>query len=262
MRPRIFISLAAPSLGGPGKGLLQFLEAGGFDLCDPVLAAFIIGSNSDSEYARVMRSAGAKVVKLNQRSRFDFSLVAQAEDVVIREKCQILQSHGYKSHVLCSLLSMRLRLPWIAFVHGWTAEDFRIHCYRLLEMGLVTLASRVVPVSKALGERLPLLAKRKMRIIPNAVAPQELERITGRNVRAELGIHDRALVAGVVGRLSPEKGQIHFLRALAQAHLECPDVVGMLIGDGQDRDILEAEARRLGLGAGIIFAGHTPCIGD
>jgi glycosyltransferase involved in cell wall biosynthesis len=262
MRPRVFISLATSRLGGPGKGLLQFLRSGGFELCDPVVADFVTGSGCESEFAQVMRSSGANVAALRQTRKFDLDLVDQAESIVRSEGCQILQSHGYKSHVLCALLKIRMRLPWVAFVHGWTSENMKMHCYRMVEMGLVTLATRVVAVSEALGRRLPGIAQRKMTVIPNAVDPAEINDLSGRDVRSELGISEEALAVGVVGRLSPEKGQIFFLRALALARREVPSVVGILVGDGQDRAMLEAEVVRCGLAGAVFFTGHVSGLGD
>lgn len=262
MRPRIFISLATSNLGGPGKGLLQFLRSGGFELCEPVIADFVTESGSESEFARVMRLSGANVAELRQRKKFDMDLVDQAQSIIKSEGCQILQSHGYKSHVLCALLGRRMRLPWVAFVHGWTSENMKMHCYRIVEMGLVTLATRVVAVSEALGKRLPGIAQRKMTIIPNAVDPAELNDSSGRDVRQELGIPGEALVVGVVGRLSPEKGQIFFLRALAQTRRSVPNAVGVFLGDGQDRAMLEAEAAKLGLAGTVYFTGHVSGLGD
>lgn len=262
MRPRVFISLATSNLGGPGKGLLQFLRSGGFELCDPVVVDFVTESGCESEFARVMRLSGANVAELRQNRKFDMNLVDQAENIVKREGCQILQSHGYKSHVLCALLKRRVRLPWVAFVHGWTSENMKMHCYRLVEMGLVTLATRVVAVSEALGKRLPGIAQRKMTVIPNAVDPAELNDSSGRDVRHELGIPGEALVVGVVGRLSPEKGQIFFLKALAQTRKQVPNAVGILLGDGQDRAMLEVEAVRWGLAGAVFFTGHVSGLGD
>jgi len=262
MRPRVFISLATSKLGGPGKGLLQFLRSGGFELCDPVLVDFVTESGCESEFARVMRLSGANVAELRQNKKFDMNLVDQAESIVKREGCQILQSHGYKSHVLCALLKRRVRLPWVAFVHGWTSENMKMHCYRIVEMGLVTLATRVVAVSEALGKRLPGIAQRKMTVIPNAVDPAELNDSSGRDVRHELGISGEALVVGVVGRLSPEKGQIFFLKALARTRQRVPNAVGILLGDGQDRAMLEAEAARCGLAGAVYFTGHVSGLGD
>jgi glycosyltransferase involved in cell wall biosynthesis len=127
----------------------------------------------------------------------------------------------------------------------------------------VPTATRVVTVSESLKSRLPQAARRKTVVIPNAVDRAEVEPGSqARDVRAEFGIADRAVVAGVVGRLSPEKGQLCFLRALDLVRLEFPQVVGLLVGDGQDRAMLEAEAKELGLDKAVFFAGHTGCVGD
>ena len=262
MRPRVFISLATGHLGGPGKGLLQFLRSGGFELCEPVIVDFVTASGRESEFARLMRMSGANIFALRQDRKFDLGLVDQAERIVKKERCQILQSHGYKSHVLCALLHRRVRLPWVAFVHGWTSENMTMRCYKVVEMLLVTMATRVVAVSEALGRRLPGPARRKMTIVPNAVDPAELGDCNGRDVRRELGIPARAPVVGVVGRLSPEKGQVFFLRALALARRSVPDAVGILLGDGQDRAMLEREAARLGLAHAVFFPGHVSGPGD
>lgn len=138
----------------------------------------------------------------------------------------------------------------------------RMNVYRVLEKACVSFATRVVPVSKALGAQLPALARHKMTVIPNSVDPGEVNVSTQRNVRSECGFSDHALVAGVVGRLSPEKGQIFFLRSLAQVRRVNPNVVGLLVGDGQDRVQLEAESRRLGLQNAVCFVGYTRCVSD
>ncbi len=256
MKPRVFISLATSCLGGPGKGVLQFLQSGGLEGCQPVVVDFVTASGPNSEYARIMRATGATVVGLKQRRRLDFGLLGQAERVVRREGCQILQSHGYKSHVLCAWLALCTGLPWIAFVHGWTAENLSVRGYRLLEVGVIGLATRVVAVSQGLGRRLPGFVQRKMVVISNAVDPGEAEAGMGRDARERFGIPRDALVAGVVGRLSPEKGQMHFVRALADVRRKIPGVVGLVVGDGQDRARLEAEAAHLGLARAVVFTGH------
>nr|WP_241158791.1 glycosyltransferase [Nitratidesulfovibrio vulgaris] len=60
-----------------------------------------------------------------------------------------------------------------------------------------------------------------------------------------------------MGRLSPEKGHIHFLRALARARQTEPRLVGLLAGDGPGADMLRREADMLGLAHAVTFAGHV-----
>lgn len=211
-----------------------------------------------TEFTSAIESTGVRVLSLQQKLTFDPRLISQALEIVRHENINVLQSHGYKSHVLCAALHWRTGLPWIAFVHGWTTENMKIRLYHGIEKALIPFATRVVTVSESIRQRLLLTPRHKIRVIPNAVDPAEVEMgDPGLDIRACLGIPPDAPVAGVVGRLSPEKGQSFFLRALAAARARIPELVGILVGDGQDRRALETEASGLGLKGSLHFTGHV-----
>ena len=263
MKPRVFIAMASSILGGPGKGLVQFFKNGALEACHPLCITYVSDYKRKSEFSQAIEEAGSRVVPLRQKRMFDPSLISQALKVVRSEKINVLQSHGYKSHVLCAALHCRTGLPWIAFVHGWTSENMKIRMYHFLEKTLVSFATRVVAVSDSISRRLVFVSGDKIRVIPNAVDPAEVEiGNSSRNVRASLDIPPQAFVAGVVGRFSPEKGQTYFLRALALARERFPLLIGILVGDGQDRQALEAEAAALGVYGAIHFIGHVTDVAE
>ena len=263
MKPRVFIAMASTILGGPGKGLVQFFKNGGLEFCHPLCITYVIGHNGKTEFTHAIENAGVRVVPLRQKLTLDPCLISQSLQIVRSERCNLLQSHGYKSHVLCAALYWRTGLPWIAFVHGWTSENMKMRMYHCLEKTLVPFATRVVAVSDSISRRLAFVSADKIRVIPNAVDPAEINiENSGCDVRAALDIPPRALVAGVVGRFSPEKGQTYFLQALALARARFPQLVGILVGDGQDRQALEAEGAALGLSGAIHFTGHVKDVAD
>ncbi|MFH1633730.1 MAG: glycosyltransferase family 4 protein [Chloroflexota bacterium] len=59
------------------------------------------------------------------------------------------------------------------------------------------------------------------------------------------------------GRLSYQKGFDMLLEAFAQVALKNPDVDLILAGDGEEREHLIAQTRRLGLGGRVIFFGRA-----
>jgi glycosyltransferase involved in cell wall biosynthesis len=263
MKPRVFIAMASTILGGPGKGLVQFFKNGGLESCYPLCITYVIGHNGKTEFTHAIENAGVRVVPLRQKLTLDPCLISQSLQIVRSERCNLLQSHGYKSHVLCAALHWRTGLPWIAFVHGWTSENMKMRMYHCLEKALVPFATKVVAVSNSISQRLVFMSGNKIRVILNAVDPTEVEiENLGRNARDSLGIPPQALVAGVVGRLSPEKGQKYFLRALALARERIPHLIGILVGDGQDRQALEAEGATLGLSGAIHFTGHVTNVAE
>lgn len=263
MKPRVFIAMASSILGGPGKGLVQFFKNGGLESCYPLCITYVIDHSGKTDFTHAIENAGVMVVPLRQKHTLDPCLISQALEIVRSERCDLLQSHGYKSHVLCAALHWRTGLPWIAFVHGWTSENIKMRVYHCLEKTLVPFATRIVAVSDSISRRLVFVSANKIRVIPNAVDPAEVEiGNSGRNVRESLCIPPQALVAGVVGRFSPEKGQTYFLRALALARERIPHLIGILVGDGQDRQALEAEVATLGLSGSIHFTGHVTNVAE
>jgi glycosyltransferase involved in cell wall biosynthesis len=73
--------------------------------------------------------------------------------------------------------------------------------------------------------------------------------------RSQLGIEPDALVVGIVARLVPIKDVATFLRAVAMLKGRMPRLTALVVGGGEERALLEAEARRLDLGASCRFLG-------
>jgi glycosyltransferase involved in cell wall biosynthesis len=86
------------------------------------------------------------------------------------------------------------------------------------------------------------------------------------SLRHEGGVPDGAPLVGIVGRLTAIKDVPTFLAAAARVHAEKPAVRFAVVGDGELRASLEAEAARLGLGGAVHFHGWreemAPVYGD
>lgn len=74
------------------------------------------------------------------------------------------------------------------------------------------------------------------------------------------GLHDRRVIM-TLGRLSAAeryKGIDEVLEVLPQLIAEMPDLVYLIIGDGDDRARLQSQASTLGVAGNVIFAGYIP----
>lgn len=259
MKPRVFINIATTNIGGPGKGLIQFMRNGGIELCEPLLTGFHMRGTPRAEFTDAIEKTGVPFMLLEQSSVLDPSFVVQAKKMVHTHGSQLLQSHGYKSHALCCTLKCLTGLPWIAFVHGWTTENMKVRLYHSLDQFLLRFADRIVVVADEIRQRLNSgwIDHRKIVTIPNAIAPGDYPPAEqGENVRQKYSIPEGTKIVGVVGRLSPEKGQIHFIEALPAVIASVPNIVAMLVGDGPDREHLVAKVSELGIQERVIFAGY------
>lgn len=94
--------------------------------------------------------------------------------------------------------------------------------------------------------------------VPNGI---EIERFVFQperreQFRRELGIAGR-FVVGNVGRLCYQKNQEFLLKVIYELHHNLPNVMLMLVGDGEDQANLKKEARNLGVESYVVFFGTT-----
>lgn len=126
----------------------------------------------------------------------------------------------------------------------------------LFDRLLARLASAVVVNSQAVARRLAWLPAGKVRCIHNGV---DLARFAPRPpspaLRHALGVPAAAPIVLSVGRFVPFKGYAHLLTAAALVREQRPGVHWILVGDGEQRGELEAQARGLTLETSIHFTG-------
>lgn len=257
VRPRVLILIDTYPIGGPGKGLIQFLCNGGQTQCEPLMSGFQHDHLGPWRFREAVETTGCRFAALRGASVWDPGVIRQALTLVRQNQIQVVQSHGYKAHLVCLALRLLTGTPWVAFVHGWTSENFKMRCYNWIDRSAVCVSDRVVTVSANLAQYVPLRgsARCKMITIPNAI---EIPVASGERVafRKRYGVATDELLALVVGRLSPEKGHLWFLDACARAVQECRRLKIMFVGDGQERDRIVAASERLGLAERLILTGY------
>lgn len=264
MKARVLVLIDTATVGGPGKGVLQLLRHAPAAEVEYVLCNFRYRRPRSEEFTLRAQEAGFRLARLDQRGVLDPSPIHAALRLLRRERCNLIQTHGYKGHVVAAMVSRLAAVPWLAVAHGWTGEDWKVRQYERLEQMLLRLPDIAVGVSPALHATLRGLrgARRRTELIPNAVDPDEVRGgVDGSGLRqACTGGDPQALLLGVFGRLSPEKGHRLLLEALgriggAPVHL-------VVVGDGAERDSLERAARRCGVAERVHFVGYQSAMRD
>lgn len=118
---------------------------------------------------------------------------------------------------------------------------------------------RLVAVSQTLAADLQQELGMPVQVLRSALEPEGfrqalLEREAARHL---LGLpQESGPVLGAVGRLVDSKGFDHLLDAFALAHRQRPDMRLVILGEGNQRSVLEARIKALGLEAAVTLYGH------
>lgn len=155
---------------------------------------------------------------------------------------------------VCALLARLFRVPLVVTCHGSDLMALRGRLYQRFKRVALETANAVTTnsgmIDAAVREITP--AVRRLERIPMSseatieASPARVDALSRRYRR------DGHLLV-TVGRLVPEKGIDDFIAAIAS--LGRADIRGVIVGDGQDRRVLEEKAARLGVADRIDFVG-------
>jgi glycosyltransferase involved in cell wall biosynthesis len=256
---RVLALMDTYRVSGPCLGLFELIEQipnGGPQV---VVGIFLRDPNSSSPACEEASRRGIHLTVFREKYRYDPRPILQAMRVVKKHNISLLQSHGYKSGAVAWVLKRLTGLPWVAFVHGYTAENGRMAMYNRLDRWIMRGADRVIAVSEATRRLLQKagVPECRVRVIHNGVDLQR--RSAGAESKKLRRLWQRApdsLLVGVIGRLSPEKGQAVFLDAFRIVAQALPNAKAVLVGEGPERSALEASVKAAGLEQYVQFAGY------
>jgi glycosyltransferase involved in cell wall biosynthesis len=171
----------------------------------------------------------------------------------------VIHAHGLKAALVA--LTMRRRPPVVLTIHNLVAGTRTGGAARVLgrvERAVVARADHVIVISDEIEARIADLVPPDRRSFVLPVAPHRTVTATRHGVRADLGIADDAPTVTIVARHHPQKDLPMFLRAMAIVRERVPAARAIIVGDGPDRALVEAERDELGLADVVVIAGFRP----
>jgi glycosyltransferase involved in cell wall biosynthesis len=258
-KPKVLMIIATSIVGGPGKGLFQFLDFATKDHFDYLICNFSLKGREGGDFEREARKRNLKLYLLKQNHFYDPTLISQTRELIKRHNFNIIQTHGHKANFIARFVKRSIKIPWLCFVHGWTDEDLKIRIYNRIDRWAIKGAHRVVAVSEAMKVKLVKIGipEQKITVIYNAIEDNGFYRDPpDPDLKKQFVADSDTLLVGVIGRLSREKGQRVFLEAWERVCKQVTKAKAILIGDGPDKKILERICIQKGLQDKVVFGGH------
>jgi len=268
-RIRILAVVEATTVNAVAKNMFEFHRAAkelaqqsdGFPVIALSLVTFDRGNNS-AEFVSAARELELEVDVIPERGRFDRSVISTLRKIVEQRSPDVIVTHQVKSHFLMNVSRLWQKYPWVAFNHGYTTTDRKMLLYNRLDRWSLPKADRVVTVCEAFAKQLVKMGvpRARLHVQHNSIRPEPAASAREMHVfRRKLSILEDEQMILAVGRLSKEKAQIDLLRAfekLSHIHSEFKARL-VVVGDGPERESLEAIAASLGIGARVIFTGQV-----
>lgn len=248
--------------GGPEKTILM-----GAAMADPKRAQVTVcylRDQRDTVFGMDQRAtqAGVDYVEIPERHSFDPSVWPQLRRMVAERRIDLVHAHDYKTDILALLLAKTTGVAALSTVHGWTGHSKRERlCYYPADKKVLSRFSRLIAVSSEIGRELTRYGADPTRIttVLNGIDPRQFRRDESlvSAARAALKLGPDEVAIGSVGRLEPQKRFDLLLEAFAVVHARRPSTRLFIVGDGSQRDPLDAQIGALGLTESCTLVGHT-----
>lgn len=263
-KPNVFILISTRRLGGPGKGILQFLKQ--VNDMEYTLCTFNMTRKGDYDFIQAAEDLGIDVITLGHADKFNLQTFRDIFKIIRDKQCNIIQTHEYKSHFAGFVTAMLLRIRWITWAHGYTHENFKMRLYNILDKTLHFFSHHAVGVSPKLKKTLDNIRflRNTQSLILNAVDHAEIkcdDATSPDEIRSRYAQNGDMLI-GIFGRLSPEKGQDIAIDALKKVIAKYAHVKLLVVGEGHKQNELEQQVRLAKLEDHVFFTPYQRNIGD
>lgn len=218
-----------------------------------------------------LTDAGIRIVQLPSLAR-NLSLVHELRafrnliSLIQAERPDVLHLNSSKAGALGALAGRLAGVPYIVFTaHGWPHRErwsFLMACFvRLSSWLTVLLADQVIAVSACDYRTSPVIfSRRKIAVVRNGIAPFPLQpRVAARHalIARAPRLRDSVPWLLMLAELHVNKGIDTAIGMLAQLS-GFPGAALVVLGEGEEREALEREARSLGVSDRVFLLGFVP----
>lgn len=190
------------------------------------------------------KKAGIRTEILNQKSRYDFSVVKKLSNLIKKENISLIHTHGPRANLFAYLTRMICPFKWVTTIHSDPSLDFvkgglKGKVFTVLNMNLIKKIDHFFAVSHRFGEMLEGfgIKKDKISIIYNGISFQEPNY---QNLSPDqFGLNRNDFVVIMVARYHPIKNHDLAINAITKLREEGIPVQLLCVGDGPERQVLE-----------------------
>jgi len=244
------------AMGGIERMICDFAESLPEDAFDVHAAVFESGGVLEKRLA----AAGIPVHYLDKKEGLDYGLVRRLASLSRAIGADVVHSNNYSAW-LYSVLATRFGGTGVCVHTEHSSIEVGERRRYLLEWLLSHGTHSVIAVSEKVRDNLARRARiseRRLHYIPNGIDTGRFARLPDvrQAVRSRLGLASGDVVVGAVGRLVPVKNHRLLVEAFAHAHRHCDRLRLLLVGEGPEREAIQASIAGQGVGDQVILAGE------
>jgi len=210
-------------------------------------------------FAEELQKDDIEFFQLNRQPGFDTNLIKQIRQIIKNNKVDIIHCHQYTPWVYGVFAAAFSNTKVIFTEHGRFHPDSSTWKRKLINPILNLFTDQVTAISKATKEALiefENIPEKSITVIYNGITPLTVVQTEVDKLKIDLGIPENNTVLGTIARFDPIKNHTMMLRAFALVLEQQPNTTLIIVGDGKERENIEACIKQLNLANKVILTGY------
>ncbi len=230
---------------------------------------YVIFDDDIGDFGKEVEAKGCKIFKFREPSENYGEYFKALKDLMSKYPYTAVHAHTMFSIGWVMLAAKQMKIP-VRVSHAHSAlidgNGFVKTVYESIMRNLILSCSTdLVACGEKAGIRLygEKAYKKRGNLILNGIDTDlfAFSQEKRDKIRDKFNINSN-FVLGHTGRLAEVKNQIFLLKLMPDILKRRPDAVLMLVGDGDDREMLESTAKELKIQDKVIFAGNSTNVQD
>ena len=223
---------------------------------------FLFPIGSDSNRINVLEHFGYTVILNGDRSKNTGRYIRFLITLIKKEQFNIVHVHGSSATNFIEILATYCAKTPIRIMHCHSSKNKYAFIHKAFKPFLNLLCTHRFACSHEAGKF--LFGKAKCEIINNAfdVSKYQFDNNLRIKYRKELNINNNATVIGHVGVMGDSKNQTFLVKAFSVYHKNNNNSILLLVGDGNNRSLIEKEILDMGLQDSVKLIGSCNYVSE
>jgi glycosyltransferase involved in cell wall biosynthesis len=210
-------------------------------------------------FAEELQNNGIEFFELNRQPGFDTNLIKQIRQIIKDNNVDIIHCHQYTPWVYGVIAAAFTKTKVIFTEHGRFYPDSSTWKRKLINPILNLFTDQVTAISEATSQALiefENIPEKSINVIYNGITPLRVNPDEVTKLRSELSIPENHTILGTIARFDPIKNHTMMLKAFSEVLTKHPNSTLIIIGDGDERSVIETCIDELFISKNVILTGY------
>jgi glycosyltransferase involved in cell wall biosynthesis len=206
-----------------------------------------------------LQKSGIQITAKARKPSFDTSIIKAIRRHLKENRIDVIHCHQYTPWVYGALAAMGTKTKVIFTEHGRFYPDSSSWKRKLINPWLCRMTDHITAISKSTKQSLidfENIPEIRIDVIYNGIKPLVADKNNTIALRAKHHIPHDSKILGTVARLDPIKNQEMMIKAFYKVLKTHPKTFLLIVGDGEERQVLQSLVDELKLKPNVIFTGY------